>query len=141
MINDALFQAANIFAMLGWLMLAVFPGWRYTRRVVLMGNIFLLAVTYAILFFSNFAIVMGGGGMALSSLSAAFQNPVVMLVGWVHYLAFDLFVGVWEVQDSRTCGISHWLVIPCLFATFMAGPVGLLLYMVLRMIYTKQLVS
>jgi hypothetical protein len=141
MTNDALFQAANIFAMSGWLMLTFFPRWRYTRRIVLTGNVFLLALVYAILFFSNFSLVMGGGGMALGSLSAAFQNPVVMLIGWVHYLAFDLFVGAWEVQDSHAHGISHWLVIPCLFATFMAGPVGLLLYMLLRMVYTKQIVS
>ena len=45
---------------------------------------------------------------------------------------FDLFIGSWEVRDAQAHGISHWLVIPCLFFTFMFGPVGLLLYFILR---------
>ncbi|MFY7997117.1 MAG: ABA4-like family protein [Candidatus Kapaibacteriota bacterium] len=141
MTHDALFQAANVFAMLGWLFLAVLPRWKYTRRIVLSGNVLVLALAYALLFFTNFATINGGGGMSIANISTAFQNPVVMLVGWVHYLAFDLFIGAWEVQDAQANGISHWLVIPCLFATFMAGPVGLLLYTVLRMIRTKRLLD
>ena len=55
-----------------------------------------------------------------------------MLVGWVHYLVFDLFVGAWIVRDARRRGIHHGLVLPCLFFTLMLGPIGLLLYAGLR---------
>ena len=50
----------------------------------------------------------------------------------MHYLAFDLFVGSWEVSDARKRGVHHLLVIPCLLATFMAGPAGLVLYLLVR---------
>jgi hypothetical protein len=128
--HDALFQAANFFAMFGWLLLTFLPRWAYTRRVVLFGFVLVLATAS-----------LGGntGGMTLTGISSAFQNPAVMLLGWVHYLAFDLFVGAWEVQDAQANNISHWFVIPCLFATFMAGPVGLLLYFIVRTIRTKKL--
>ena len=56
----------------------------------------------------------------------------MLLAGWIHYLCFDLFIGSWEVRDSEQRGISHWLVLPCLFFTFMLGPVGLLLYFTIR---------
>jgi Domain of unknown function (DUF4281) len=135
--NDALFQAANLFAMSGWLLLTFLPRWAYTRHVVIFGNVLVLAVAYALLFPAS----LGGntGGMSISGISAAFQNPNIMLLGWVHYLAFDLFVGVWEVQDAQSNSISHWFVIPCLFSTFMAGPVGLFLYFIIRTIRTKQM--
>ena len=56
----------------------------------------------------------------------------LLLAGWVHYLAFDLFVGSWEVEDARARGVSHWLVLPCLLCTFLAGPAGLGLYLLVR---------
>ena len=57
-------------------------------------------------------------------------------MGWIHYLAFDLFVGAWEVRDAQARGIHHLLVIPCLFLTLMAGPGGLLLYWAIRIVHT-----
>jgi hypothetical protein len=70
--------------------------------------------------------------MSLAGISAAFANPRTLLVGWVHYLVFDLFVGAWEARDAQRHGIPHLLLIPCLFLTFMAGPMGLLLYLAIR---------
>jgi len=68
-----------------------------------------------------------------------FANRWVLLAGWIHYLCFDLFIGSWQVRDAAARGISHWLVVPCLFFTFMFGPVGLLLYFVLRFSVTRKL--
>lgn len=56
----------------------------------------------------------------------------MLLAGWVHYLAFDLFVGTWEVQDAVKNSVSHLLVIPCLLLTFLFGPIGLLSYFAVR---------
>ena len=58
-----------------------------------------------------------------------FGDEALLLAGWVHYLAFDLFVGSWEVRDAQRLGIPHLLVVPCLVLTFLFGPVGLLLYL------------
>ena len=66
-----------------------------------------------------------------------FTDPYLVTVGWIHYLAFDLFVGCWEVNDSRKQGISHWFVIPCLLLTFLLGPTGLVLYFLIRTIKTR----
>ena len=54
----------------------------------------------------------------------------LLLAGWVQYLAFDLFIGAWQVRDARTQGISHLLVIPCLLLTFLFGPAGLLHFLI-----------
>jgi ABA4-like protein len=55
-----------------------------------------------------------------------------LLAGWTHYLAFDLFIGGWEVRDAQARGIPHLLVVPALVLTFLFGPAGLLLYLAIR---------
>ena len=67
-----------------------------------------------------------------------FSQRGALLAGWVHYLAFDLFVGAWIVATAPKYGIAHWLVLPCLFFTLMAGPVGLLLYFILRATFGRR---
>jgi len=57
-----------------------------------------------------------------------FESPGVALAGWVHYLAFDLFVGLWIAMRSDAVGLSRWLQAPILVTTFMFGPIGLLLF-------------
>jgi len=98
----------------------------------------LLGSIYASLMFSfsNEAPSEGGFG-TLESVKALFGVDGLLLAGWIHYLAFDLFVGGWIVRDSQEHEISHVLVVPCLFFTLMAGPFGLLLYLGLRQ--TKRL--
>jgi hypothetical protein len=65
-------------------------------------------------------------------VSRLFANRHLLLAGWVHYLAFDLFVGAGEVRDARRHALSHLLVVPCLALTFLLGPAGLLLYYAVR---------
>jgi hypothetical protein len=74
----------------------------------------------------------GGGFGSLEGVMLLFTSPHAVLAGWIHYLAFDLFVGAWEVRDARRHGLSHWMVVPCLALTLMLGPFGLLTYLVLR---------
>lgn len=67
-----------------------------------------------------------------------FQNQKLVVAGWVHYLAFDLLTGIFIKKNSLKYGISHWFIIPCLLFTFMLGPVGLLLYLLMRFIQTRD---
>ena len=99
----------------------------------------LLAVLYAGLIAANFGKSQGGFG-SLAGVAQLFSNPWLLLAGWVHYLAFDLFIGSWEVRDARNRGIAHWMVIPCLALTFFFGPVGLLLYFLLRIAKARSVV-
>jgi hypothetical protein len=74
-----------------------------------------------------------GSFSTLAGVAMLFSNPWILLAGWVHYLAFDLLIGTWEARDARERRVPHWLLIPCLFLTFMFGPVGWLLYMGVRL--------
>jgi len=90
-----------------------------------------LAVAYLVLL----AVNWGGSHGSFSTLHGVaelFANPWVLLAGWVHYLAFDLFVGTWETRDAMAHGVSRWLLLPCLFLTFIFGPVGFLVYNAMR---------
>ena len=135
---EQIFSMANLLAMLGWILLAVAPRWKWTQKIVISGNIsLLLGIAYLILVVLFFGSAEGGFG-SLADVMKLFTNEWAVLAGWIHYLAFDLFVGSWEVKDARANGISHWLVIPCLFFTFMLGPIGFLTYSILRFFLAKE---
>jgi hypothetical protein len=127
---EGLFSVCGLVAMAGWLLLVVAPGWsaRFVSGVLVPA---ILAVVYLALIAVHFRGAEGGFG-SLADVARLFQNPWLLLAGWVHYLAFDLFIGAWEVRDARARGIPHLAVIPCLFLTFLLGPIGLLLYLTLR---------
>ena len=129
---EQIFSVVNLVAILGWLLIAILPRWKYTRIVVLSGGIpLLLALAYTVLIVMFFGKAEGGFS-SLAEVMKLFTNEWAVLAGWIHYLAFDLFIGSWEVRDSHRRGVSHVLVIPCLFLTFMFGPMGLLAYSAMR---------
>jgi hypothetical protein len=116
----------------GWLLLVFLPRWKWGARLVCPVVIpLLLALVYLWLVATTFGRTPGGFG-SLAEVSLLFQNPRALLAGWIHYLAFDLFIGSWEVRDAQRTGVHHLLVVPCLVLTFLFGPVGLLLYFALR---------
>lgn len=131
---ETVFSLCGALAMLGWLGLAVLPGNRMVveiiARLAIPGIIGLVYLGTMIMHFGQ-APADGGFG-SLAAVKSLFTVDGLLLGGWVHYLAFDLFVGSWEVSDARRRGVPHLLVIPCLLATFMAGPAGLVLYLILR---------
>ncbi len=61
------------------------------------------------------------------------------MLGWVHYLVFDLFIGAWISRDSRLNGIAHLKTVPALVLTLFLGPIGLLTYLVIRLLHLKRL--
>lgn len=136
---EVLFSISNTVAMLGWLLLIVAPRWQWTKHLVFSGAFILLFATEYTLLILIFFGETEGGFSALSQVAQLFENPWALLAGWVHYLAFDLFVGSWEVSNAQKMGINHFLVIPCLLLTFFFGPIGLLLYLTIRSVATKKL--
>lgn len=136
-----LFKLSNAFAMAGWLFLVFLPGRRITRRLIFSGawSLF-IAVAYLVFFVT--AVISGGPDIDMGSLEGVtriFSNGWGLLTGWVHYLCFDLLIGAWEVQDARKHKIPHMLVLPCLFFTFMLGPIGFLMYWIIRLAYLRKL--
>ncbi len=135
---ETIFSIANMIALLSWLILLVAPRWKWTQKIILSGIIpLLLSVAYLVLIVLFFGKADGGFD-SLANVMKLFTNEWAVLAGWIHYLAFDLFVGSWEVKDAQSRGISHWFVIPCLFFTFMFGPIGFLMYSVLRLFLAKE---
>ncbi len=135
---EQIFSIANLIALLGWLLLIIAPRWIVTRKIVLSGVIpLLLSAAYLVLIILFFGKSEGGFG-SLADVMKLFTDEWAVLAGWIHYLAFDLFVGTWEVKDAQAKKISHWFVVPCLFLTFMLGPIGFLLYSVLRFFLSKE---
>ena len=131
MTPEQLLGLANLVALLAWVALILLPRVPAITRLV-SGLIVpgLLAVTYVILLAVNWG---GPGGFgSLTAVAQLFDNRWMLLAGWIHYLAFDLLVGTWEVQDARERGLTHLLLVPCLLLTFMFGPAGWLLYQGVR---------
>ena len=131
MTPETLFSVLNFVAMLAWLPLVFLPRTRWASRVVPVAVPVLLAVVYVALV----AVALPrseGGFSSLAGVRALFENPWGLLAGWTHYLAFDLFIGGWEVRDAQRRGIPHLAVVPALVLTFLLGPGGLLLYLAIR---------
>ena len=135
---ESVFQICNSIAPLGWLLLLFAPRWRWTKQIILTGLLpLLLGLVYLALIVFYFGEAEGNFS-SLDGVMRLFDSPFTVVAGWIHYLAFDLFIGAWEVTNSQKLGIPHLLVIPCLVLTFLFGPIGLLLYFAVRGIRTKQ---
>jgi hypothetical protein len=131
---DTIFLICNYGVLPAWLLLVVLPRHKITQLVVHAVWIpCLLAIAYIWAFATGPTAAEGAGFASLQGVMLLFQSPMAVLAGWVHYLAFDLFVGAWQVRDAKRQGIHHGLVIPCLVATLMLGPIGLMMYALLRL--------
>jgi len=131
MTPEQLFSILNLMALAAWLPLLFLPRARWATTVVPVAMPIVFAVVYAALVASTWA-QSEGGFSSLADVRMLFDNPWLLLAGWVHYLAFDLFVGGWEVRDAQARGIRHLLVVPALILTFLFGPAGWLLYLAIR---------
>lgn len=135
MTPDALFQIANPIAMIGWLALIAAPfAPRLTDTIATVIIPLLMAVAYSALILAYWSGAAGGYG-SLPDVMALLANPQIALAGWVHYLAFDLFVGAWATRTARAEGIPHLLMLPNLVLIFLFGPAGFLTFSALRAAY------
>lgn len=133
------FSICNTIAMVGWLLLIIVsPFWFDVDKMLIGIIITLLAVVYTWLIVQGFRPGDFEKFSTLNGVMDLFTNRTAVTAGWVHYLAFDLMTGTWIKKNAEKYGISHLLIIPCLLFTFLLGPVGLLLYLIIRMLKTKQ---
>ena len=138
---EQIFAYANLLALVGWLPLLVAPLRRPACLAAARWVAAILAGAYATMIILS--VAYGSSGPAadfttLAGLTALFSRPEVLLIGWVHYLAFDLWVGSWIAEDAPDARIGHGLVAPCLILTFVVGPVGLMTYLVLRTVRSRR---
>jgi hypothetical protein len=135
---EQVFSMAGILTMLGWLLLVILPRQPIAQRIAGIVLPLVLSAVYLVLIVQHFQGAEGGFG-SLADVAALFKKPELLLAGWIHYLAFDLFIGAWEIRDSHRHGIPHLVMIPCLLMTFMLGPIGLLFYFAIRTAKTRAL--
>ena len=140
---DSVFTITNVIALAGWLLIAAGPRGPKTLAIVLYLGVGLLCFAYAAM-----AVGLHAGWFVANRLPGApppnildynvaglrnlFMSDGGIVLGWTHYLAFDLFVGQWIAKDADHKGFSRLVQVPVLFLTLMVGPVGLLVWLVVR---------
>ena len=131
---ESLFQLVNTAILPAWLLLFFLPHWKYTQKFIHAIWIpCILGLFYAYLIFSsNEALPADANLTTLSGIMSMLSDPQAFLAGWIHYIIFDLFVGAWIVRDAKRMEIKHLLIVPCLIFTLMLGPLGLTLYLLLK---------
>lgn len=138
---DIVFNAAMALCGLGWLLLFLVPYKSVAKKLVHSGLIpLLISVIYSATFFWDAAQgnAREGSFWTLDGVQSLFSYREVVLVGWIHYMAFDMFVGAWVTRDARRMGIHRAVLVPCQFLILMLGPFGFLLYTVLRGVFCGQ---
>ena len=133
------FSIASMIAMPMWILMIFLSKWKVTRFLIDFKVIPLaLAFIYAIYIFQAIQI----GGMmdfgSLKSVMSLFTEENAVLAGWVHYLAFDLLIGMWMLDQNKELRINQLIMAPCLFLTFMLGPIGFLLFWIIKTTKQKQ---
>ncbi|MEQ8747861.1 ABA4-like family protein [Pyruvatibacter sp.] len=134
---EMVFSAVGLLAMVGWLTLLIsplIPVW--SDRIAGLIVPLVLAATY-VAFLLFVPSENGGGFSSFAEVKQLFTNPGALMAGWIHFLAFDLFVGAWICRTARDENIMFWMVLPCLPATFMFGPAGFLLFCAIRAVARK----
>lgn len=138
---DALFPLANMTALAGWAALLASP---FIPRMAdtIAGFVIplLLSVAYAGLVMAFWSGAQGGFD-SLANVALLFESREILLAGWLHYLAFDLFVGAWIARTARADAIPFIIVVPCLALTFLFGPVGFLLFSAIRTVRMRRLTT
>src|SRR5262245_34357340 len=116
---ETVFSIANIIALGGWLVLIIMGRHRWVHSVLTAAILpLLLSALYTALLVTHWGVAEGGFG-SLAGVQALFSNEWLLLAGWVHYLAFDMFVGSWEARDARKHHIPQLVIIPCLILTIL----------------------
>ncbi len=133
-----LFSLANLVALVAWLALlaSLFvprlrpATWLATSLAVpaLFGGL------YVVILVTTARQGGGGGFNTIDQVRALFASDFGLVTGWVHYLAFDLFVGSWIVRSGVASAINRFALVPCLLLTFLFGPLGFLSYIALRLV-------
>lgn len=137
---ETIFSLGSLLVMPFWALMIFLPRWRVTLRAVRSPAIALgPAVLYAVLVLPRLGEVLPVvSDPTLPLVVALLGEPSGALIGWMHFLAFDLFVARWIFLDARERGVSSWLVSPLLVFVLLLGPLAYLAYFPLRLLARKK---
>jgi hypothetical protein len=129
-----IFSLSSLLVMPFWFLMTFLPHWRVTKRTMRSPLISLApAFVYLVLVLPLLGEVLTVvSNPTLQDIARLLSSPAGATLAWLHFLAFDLFIGRWIYLDSREKAISAWFVSPILYLTLMLGPVGFASYLGLR---------
>ena len=135
------FSFTNTFGLVAWAALALSLFVPKIRRFVWPATQFVIPLVWAVLYV--ILTVPGlplpdGSFTSIAGIRGLFADDSALTAGWIHFLAFDMFIGTWIARDSVERGVHAVLVVPCLALTLLFGPAGLLLYFLLRLAFGRR---
>ena len=139
MLYETIFNIFNSGILLFWMLLLFFPKQSITQKVIAYPWVPLVIAFGYIYFMGMTSGTFSADFTSLNGLTKMFQNanPKGVAAGWLHYLAFDFWVGCWMLKNSQEKGVKHlWMLVPMLF-TFMLGPVGIIIYTLVLLLQGK----
>lgn len=116
----------------------IVPHWKYTQAIIVNGMVVLFSIVYSYLIAIDIINFDPNSFSTLANVKALFQNDTAVAAGWLHYLAFDLFVGAYIVRASQKLGLHRLLYTLLLPFVFMFGPVGYLLFFIVKTLKSKN---
>ena len=142
---DMLYYWVNLGVLPFWLILIFFPTSNLCRYFVTsIFPIFILSGAYIFLLYksylnsydfnSNFSLYMG-----IDDTTDLFSNKNFLMMFWIHFISINLFTGGWIVKDSQKFVINKFLISIPLIITYLIGPLGLLIYWLIRIFYAKNI--
>ena len=128
-----------------WLMLAIAPNSKLTQ--ILLNSIILplilstayIYVIYQTILLDEPLINIFKLYLSLDNLYTLFSAESFLLVFWLHFLALNLFLGSWISRDGAKYNLPRGLVFIPLLLVYFTGPVGLVLYWLIRVFKAKKL--
>ena len=137
------FAHLNLLAMVAWAALIGLPRRDRVVPVLRRGVVGALCLFYTAALIWALTVGFGEAGppadfTTIEGVRAIFATEGGVTVGWTHYLAFDLFVGLWIAERADEAGVSRLLQAPILLLTFIAGPAGLLVWLIVAMVRRRR---
>ena len=142
---ETLYMWINLGVLPFWFILIVFPQSHLSRIFVTsIFPFFILSGVYIFILYKSYLIGYDFDGnfslyLGLSELSRLFEDHLYIMIFWTHFIAINLFIGGWIVKDSQKFAINKVLMAVPLIATYLIGPIGLILYWIIRIFYAKRI--
>ncbi|HEX3150756.1 MAG TPA: ABA4-like family protein [Gemmataceae bacterium] len=138
--NNTLFLIMSGLAGIGWvLLILISPCWKNADKVVMSIIVAIFGLAYGYFNFANLGDVGGlTAFMSYEGVQKVFANAGLQLAAWAHILGIDLLAGVWMYHNAKLCKVKHLVMIPIYLVTIMLGPVGVLLYLIVRALRTTH---
>jgi Domain of unknown function (DUF4281) len=134
---DSFYAFAGAVIFVPWLLLLFAPRWQHTQLIAA-GAAIVMLIAAAWFTFQYLRHPDSGSLLTLNGWSGLFRSREMLVTGWLNYLSFSLFTGIWQVSDARDLKIPHIALVPGLLLTLIAGPTGLLLYLLIRFVRTRK---